>query len=88
MLALVLIAIPKLVSSGVPKVIHVARVLLIPLELIMLNKSSIAPFARKMGILLSFAFAVSNTSDVCLPKHLESHVAFLMARVILNWALS
>jgi len=82
------IAIPKLVSSSVPKVIHVARVLLISLELIMLNQSSIAPFARKMGIPSSFAIAVSSTSDVCVPNFLESHIAFPMARVILNWAPS
>jgi hypothetical protein len=29
---------------------------------------------------------VSSTRDVCVPKLLRSHVAFLMARVILMWA--
>jgi hypothetical protein len=41
-----------------------------------------------MGIPLSFAFAVSSTSDVCVPKLLRSYIAFLMARVILMWAPS
>jgi hypothetical protein len=35
-----------------------------------------------------FAFAVSSTSDVCVPKLLRSHTTFLMARVILMWAPS
>ncbi|XP_022684993.1 uncharacterized protein LOC111258245 [Setaria italica] len=35
----------------------------------------------KMGIPLSFVFAISSMSDVCVPKLLESHVAFPMARV-------
>ncbi|KAG2620964.1 hypothetical protein PVAP13_3NG152063 [Panicum virgatum] len=49
------IAISKLASLLVlPKVIHMARALLTSLELIFLNQSSIAPFARKMGIPLSF----------------------------------
>jgi hypothetical protein len=65
-----------------------ARVLLISLELILPNRSSIATFARKMGIPLSFAFAVSSTSDVCVLKLLRSHVAFLMAIVILMLAPS
>jgi hypothetical protein len=65
-----------------------ARVLLISLELILPNRSSIAPFVRKMDILWSFSFAVSNTRDVCMPKLLRSHVASLMARVILMWAPS
>jgi hypothetical protein len=65
-----------------------ARVLLIALEFILPNRGSNAPFARRMGILLSFAFAVSSTSDVCVPKLLRSHVAFHMARVILMWAPS
>ena len=85
------IAIPKPVaSSGVAQNDSYGKgaLLLISLELILLNQSSIAPFARRMDILLSFTFAVSNTSDVCLPKHLESHIAFLMAHVILNWAPS
>jgi hypothetical protein len=68
--------------------IPMARVLLTSLELMLPNQSSIATFARKMGIPWSFAFAVSSTSDVCVPKLLRSHVAFLMARVILIWALS
>jgi hypothetical protein len=68
--------------------IPMARVLLTYLELILPNRSSIAPFARRMGIPWSFAFAMSSTSDVCVPKLLISHIAFLMARVILMWAPS
>jgi hypothetical protein len=41
-----------------------------------------------MGIPLSFAFAVSSTSDACVPKLLRSHIAFLMASVIQMWAPS
>jgi hypothetical protein len=65
-----------------------ARVLLISLELILPNRCSIAPFARKMGIPWRFAFVVSSTSDVCVPKLLRSHVTFLMVRVILMLAPS
>jgi hypothetical protein len=65
-----------------------ARVLLIALELIIPNRCSIAPFARKMGIPWSFAFVVSSTSDVCMPKLLRSPVTFLMVRVILMLAPS
>jgi hypothetical protein len=65
-----------------------ARVLLTSLQLILPNPSSIAHFARNMGIPWSFAFTVSSTSDVCMPKLLRSHVVFLMARVILMWAPS
>jgi hypothetical protein len=65
-----------------------ARVLLISLELMLPNQTSIAPFARKMGILWSFAFVVSSTSDVCVLKLLRSHIAFLMAHVIIMWAPS
>ena len=60
------IAIPKPVaSSGVVQNDSYGKgaLLLISLELILLNQSSIAPFARRMDILLSFTFAVSNTSD-------------------------
>jgi hypothetical protein len=71
-----------------PMVIRMTRVLLISLELILPNQSSIATFARKMGITWSFAFVVSSTSDVCVLKLLRSHVAFLMARVILMWTSS
>jgi hypothetical protein len=62
-----------------------ARVLLIALEFILPNRCYIAPFARKMGIPWSFAFVVSSTSGVCVPKLLRSHVAFFMAHVILMW---
>ena len=73
------IAVSKLASLlMLPKVIHMARVLLTCLELIFLNQSSIAPFARKMDILLSFAFTVSSTSDVCVLKILESLHALLL----------
>jgi hypothetical protein len=58
------------------------------LELILPRRGSNAPFARRMGIPLSFAFAVSSTSDVCVPKLLRSHVAFLLARLILMWVPS
>jgi hypothetical protein len=47
-----------------------ASVLLKFLELMLPNRSSNAHFARRMGI----AFAVSSTSDVCVPKLLRSHI--------------
>jgi hypothetical protein len=56
------------------------------LELIFPSRGSNAFFARRMGIPLSFAFVVSSTSDVCVLKFLRSHVACLVARVILMWA--
>jgi hypothetical protein len=65
-----------------------ASVLLISLQLILPNRSSIAYFARKMGIPWSFAFVVSSTSNVCMLKLLRNHIAFLMARVILMLAPS
>lgn len=69
------IAVSKLASLLVlPKVIHMARVLLTSLELIFLNQSSIAPFARKMSIPLSFPLAVSNTSDVFMLRLLGTHI--------------
>ena len=77
-----------LVLPVLPKMIRMARVLLTYLGLMLPNRSSNALFERRMGIPLSFAFAVSSTSDVCVPKFLRSHVAFLMARVFLMWAPS
>jgi hypothetical protein len=60
-----------------------ARAFLAFLGLKFPNQPSIAPFARKMGIHLIFAFAVSNTSDVFELRLLGSHVASPMARVLL-----
>jgi hypothetical protein len=87
-IALPLLLLSLLLLPVLPKVIRMARVLLISSKLILPNRSSIAPFARKMGILWSFAFAVSSTSDVCVPKLLRSHMAFLVAHVILVWTPS
>ena len=83
------IATPKLgVFLMLPKMIRMARVLLTYLGLMLPNRSPNALFARRMGIPLSFAFAVSSTSDVCMLKLLRSHLTFLMAHVILMWAPS
>jgi hypothetical protein len=65
-----------------------AKVFLIFLELMLPYLSSNAHFARRMGIPLSFAFAVSSTSDVCVLMFLRSRIAFLMAHVVLIWAPS
>jgi hypothetical protein len=40
-------------------------------------------FCKNDGHTVEFAFSVSSMSDVCVSKLLRSHVAFLMARVIL-----
>jgi hypothetical protein len=83
------IAPPKFVIFSVlPKMSQMARVLLTSLELVLPNRSSIAPFARKMGIPWSFSFVVLSMSDSCVPKLLRSHIAFLISRVFLMWTPS